>query len=120
MLGDQRNALYDRATETAQMLLDFETGALGGKMNLKKAVKEALGADTLPALIAGLTDIAESVQDASKTNLSEEEIAETLDALDALVRAALDLTPERFRLFLALLRFQVALLRGKTAHAATI
>lgn len=119
MLGDQKNALYDRATETAGMLLDFETGALGGKMNLKKAVKEALSADTLPALIAGLTDIAESVQDSSKTSLSEEEVDETLDALDALVRASLDLSPERFRLFLALLRFQVALLRGKTAHAAT-
>ena len=117
MLGDQKNALYERATETAEMLLDFESGALGGKMNLKKAVKEALGADTLPALIAGLTDIAESVQDASKTNLSEEEINATLGALDSLVRTSLDLPPERFRLFLALLRFQVALLRGKTANA---
>lgn len=118
MLGDQKDTLLERATKTAEMLLDFETVAHGGKTNLKNAVKEVLGASTLHALIAGLSDIAESVQDASKTKLTEVEIGETLDTLDALVRASLDLSPERFGLFLALLRFQVAVLRGKTAHAA--
>lgn len=115
MLGEQKHSLYERARETADMLLAFETGALGGKMNLKKAVREALEADSLSALIAGLTRIAEDVQDASKANFSAEEIADTLQRLDGLVRAALDLTHERFQLFLVLLRFQVAFLRGQAA-----
>ncbi|MEM1127908.1 MAG: hypothetical protein AAGI71_14740 [Bacteroidota bacterium] len=117
MLGNQKKDLYERAAETAEMLLSFETGAIGGKMNLKKEVKAALAATTLSSLIDSATVISESVQDGSKANFSNEEIEETLDTLDALVRAALDLSPERLRLFLALLRFQVALLRGKSLHA---
>ncbi len=120
MLGSQKHDLLDRATETAEMLLDFETGAIGGKMNLKKSVKEALDATSLPALIAGLTKIAEDVQDASRASMSDEDVSRTLGTLDALVRTSLDLSPERFQLFLALLRFQVALLRGKRQHAASL
>ena len=118
MLGDQKDALLTLATQTAKTFLDFETGAIGGKTNLKKSVKDALGASSLEALLAGLTQIAEDVQDASKSGLSDGEITATLDRLDALVRVSLGLTPERFRLFLALLRFQVALLRGRAAEAA--
>ncbi len=118
MLGDQKDTLLERATTTAEMLLDFETGALGGKTNLKKTVKEALAAKSLEGLLDGLTDIAETVGAPSKTSLSDDEKTETLNALDALVRETVDLSHERFRLFLALLRFQVALLRGKTTHAA--
>lgn len=115
MLGDNRLALYERAQDTAQMLLGFETGALGGKTNLAKPVKDALDAKSLPALIDGLTEIADAIADGSKTSLSEDEAASTLRALDALVRDGLDLSQERFYLFLSLLRFQVALLRGKAA-----
>jgi hypothetical protein len=120
MLGSQKHDLLDRATETAEMLLDFETGAIGGKMNLKKSVKEALDATSLPALIAGLTKIAEDVQDASRASMSDEDVSRTLGTLDDLVRTSFDLSPERFQLFLALLRFQVALLRGKRQHAASL
>lgn len=117
MLGPQKQDLLDRAAETAEMLLDFERGTIGGKTNLKKSVKEALDATSLPGLITGLTKIAEDVQETSRANLPAEDVARTLDTLDRLVRASLDLPPERFHLFLALLRFQVALLRGRTAHA---
>lgn len=117
MLGDQRHALNDRALTMAERLLDFETGARGGKTNLAKSVATALGSTSLTGLIDALTDIANTVRDASKTDLDETEVAETLEALDELVRACLDLTQERFYLFLALLRFQVALLRGKADHA---
>jgi hypothetical protein len=118
MLGDQKDTLYARANSLAERLLDFETGAIGGKTNLKKSVKEALKSSSLEAFIAGLTQIAEDIQDASKADLSDDEVAETLDALDAVVRESLSLDYERFRLFLALLRFQVALLRGRAAHAS--
>lgn len=118
MLGDQQSALYDRAHQTAERFLAFETGAIGGKTNLKKSVKEVLKASSIQDVVDKLTQIADDVQDASKADLSDTQIAETLDALDGLVRDLLSLDYERFRLFLALLRFQVALLRGRAAHAA--
>lgn len=120
MLGTQKNELLDRATEAAEMLLEFETSSIGGKTNLKKSVKEALESNSLPSLIAGLTKIAEDIQDTSRASASAEDVARTLDTLDNLVRSSLDLSPERFQLFLALLRFQVALLRGKQQHAASL
>lgn len=119
MLGDQKHDLYTLAHEAAERLLAFETGAIGGRTNLKKLVKEALGASSLEAFIAGLTQIAEDVQDASRADLSDEEVADTLAALDDLVRASISRSYEQFRLFLTLLRFQVALLRGRAAYAAS-
>ncbi len=75
MLGDQKQALYDRAAETADMLLTFERGAIGGKTNLKKAVGEVLEAPSLAALIAGLTRIADDVQNVSKGDFSDETVS---------------------------------------------
>ena len=114
MLGYNRTALYDRARDTAELLFGVETGALGGKNNLKKPVAEALGAKSLPGLVDGLTEIADAIT-SGKTTLSDEDAADTLAALDGLVRDGLDLSQERFYLFLSLLRFQVALLRGKAS-----
>lgn len=120
MLGDQKNELLDRAAGMAEMLLDFETGAMGGKTNLNKSVKAALEATSLATLVAGLTKIAEDVQDSSRSNMSDDDVAHTLEVLDGLVRTSLDLSSERFQLFLALLRFQVALLRGKRQHTTSL
>jgi hypothetical protein len=120
MLGTQKHELLDRAIETAEMLLEFESSSLGGKRNLKKSVMEALEANSLPSLITGLTKIAEDLQDTSRSRANDEDVSRTLETLDGLVRASLDLTPERFQLFLALLRFQVAVLRGKQQHAASL
>ena len=114
MLGDNRTALYDRARDTADLLFGVETGALGGKTNLKKPVAAALDAKSLPALVDGLTEIADAIT-SGKTALSDEDAADTLNELDGLVRDGLDLSQERFYLFLSLLRFQVALLRGKAS-----
>lgn len=119
MLGAQRNDLFTLADETAEAFLDFETGAIGGKQNLKTSVKDALKASGVDALIDALTQIASDVQNASKADLASEEIIKILGALDGLVRTTLDLTPERFRLFLALLRFRMAFHRGKAAHGSS-
>lgn len=119
MLGTQKKELLVLAVETAEMLLDFEAANLGGKTNLKKAVNDALGANSLAALIAGLTRIAESIE-ASKTKMESGDVARTLEMLDNLVLVTLDLSPERFQLFLALLRFKVAFLRGGQQHAASL
>lgn len=118
MLGPQKTELHSLADRTAERLLDFETGAIGGKTNLKKSVTEVLDAKSLNGFIDGLTTIARDAQQSSKADLSDEDIADILSVLDELVRVAMDLDYERFRLFLTLLRFQVALRRGQSAHAA--
>jgi hypothetical protein len=120
MLGNQKKELYALAQETAEMLLDFELGAYAGKTNLSKRVKTALEAPALAAFVEALAEIAEDAQDPSKSKLDVEEVADVLDRLDRLARTAYDLQDERFRLFLTLIRFQVALLRGKRQYAASL
>lgn len=117
MLGDKQSALYDRARETAERFLAFESGAIGGKTNLSKSVHAVLKSASIQEFVDGLARMAEDAQEASKSSLTDEQVAGTLDALDGLVRDTLDLDYERFRLFLTLLRFQLALLRGRAAHA---
>lgn len=118
MLGDKQSALYDRAHQTAERFLAFESGAVGGKTNLSKSVQGVLKSNTIQDFVDGLAQMAEDAQNTSKSNLTDEQVAGTLDALDGLVRDTLDLDYERFRLFLTLLRFQLALLRGRVAHVA--
>jgi hypothetical protein len=116
MLGEQKNALYDRAALSAQMLLDFEASAMGGKTNLMTSVKNTLKVEHLSPFVASLSQIAEEVQNSKKVDyekLDDEERQEMLDQLDALVRVCIDMTPERFKLFMALLRFQIAFQQGK-------
>lgn len=118
MLGDKQTALYDRARDTAERFLAFESGAIGGKTNLSKSVEGVLKSTSIQEFIDGLAQMAEDAQETSKSNLTDEQVAGTLDALDGLVQDTLDLDYERFRLFLVLLRFQLALLRGRAAEVA--
>ncbi|MBE2185200.1 MAG: hypothetical protein IAE99_00320 [Rhodothermales bacterium] len=110
MLDPNSQDLNVRAEETAHLLLDFEAAAVGGKMNHKKAVDEALGQTSRRGFVDALTGII-ALADANANS----DGGATYDALRDLVAATAQdkMSSEQFRLFVTLVRFHVAGLRAK-------
>lgn len=107
MLEHDGKDLHERAQEAAQLLLTYEAGALGGKVNRQRDVEAALTPEygRYHEFVDGLRKLVET----------EESLYEPLDAL---LRASARLSEDQFRLFLALLRFHVAGRRRKLPEAS--
>lgn len=110
MLDPNSQDLNVRAEETAHLLLDFEASAVGGKMNYKKAVDEALSQTSRRGFVDALTGII-ALADANPNT----DGGATYDTLRDLVTVTAPdkMSSEQFRLFVTLVRFHVAGLRAK-------
>jgi len=97
MLEKDGKDLYRQAVAVADALLDFEDRAVGGKTDRRRALESLLEQKSRRTFIEKVTAVVEKEP-------------EMFPVLDNLARATMPerMSPEQFRLFLTLIKFQVA------------